>query len=205
VSARLRPAGDRALLAEVGSLDEALSLARQVRGAIVELDDVIPAARSVLLVARRGSDLTAIADVVRGLDIGAPVPVVGEERVIDVPVVFDGPDLGDVSRTTGLTEHEVVAAVCATAWRAAFAGFTAGFCYLRGGDERLVVPRRREPRSHVPAGALALAGPYAAVYPRETPGGWQLVGRTSVAMWDLQRDPPALLTPGATVRFVEAD
>jgi KipI family sensor histidine kinase inhibitor len=87
----------------------------------------------------------------------------------------------------------------------AFGGFAPGFAYLTGGDSRLRVPRRSEPRTTVPAGSVALAGEYSAVYPRSSPGGWQLIGRTDAAIWDLEHDPPALLRPGTWVRFVELE
>ncbi len=89
-------------------------------------------------------------------------------------------------------------------WTVAFCGFAPGFGYLVGGDSRLQVPRRSTPRTRVPAGAVALAGEFASVYPRESPGGWQLIGKTSVHTWDIERDPPALMLPGVRVRFVEA-
>ncbi|WP_377323398.1 allophanate hydrolase subunit 1 [Pimelobacter simplex] len=117
-------------------------------------------------------------------------------------VVYDGPDLAEVAGQTGLSEAEVVAAHTATPWRVAFGGFAPGFAYLVGGDPRLRVPRRAEPRTTVPAGSVGLAGEFSGVYPRASPGGWQLIGRTDVVLWDLDREPPALLAAGATVRFV---
>lgn len=84
----------------------------------------------------------------------------------------------------------------------AFGGFVPGFAYLTGGDPRLVVPRRSSPRTSVPAGAVGLAGAFSGIYPRESPGGWQLIGHTKSAMWDLDREPPALLVTGGRVRFV---
>jgi len=124
--------------------------------------------------------------------------------VLEIPVRYDGPDLAEVAARTGLTTAEVVTAHTATDWQVAFGGFAPGFAYLVGGDRRLRVPRRPEPRTAVPAGAVGLAGEYSAVYPRSSPGGWQLVGRTDVPVWDVERDPPALLQPGTLVRFVDA-
>ena len=119
-------------------------------------------------------------------------------------MTYDGPDLAEVARLTGLDEDEVVAAHTGTPWRIAFGGFAPGFAYLTGGDERLRVPRRDEPRTTVPAGAVGLAGEFSGVYPRSSPGGWQLIGSTDALLWDPDRDPPALLLPGGSVRFVEA-
>jgi KipI family sensor histidine kinase inhibitor len=120
---------------------------------------------------------------------------------VEIEVVYDGPDLAEVARLTGLDEHEVVEAHTGTPWRIAFGGFAPGFAYLTGGDARLTVPRRDEPRTTVPAGAVGLAGEYSGVYPRPSPGGWQLIGRTDAVLWDAERDPPAMLAPGGTVRF----
>ena len=118
-------------------------------------------------------------------------------------MTYDGPDLHDVAARTGLTTAEVVAAHTALPWRVAFGGFAPGFAYLVGGDPRLVVPRRDHPRPTVPAGAVGLAGEFSGIYPRSSPGGWQLLGTTDVVLWDVDRDPPALLTPGTTVHFVD--
>jgi KipI family sensor histidine kinase inhibitor len=108
-----------------------------------------------------------------------------------------------VAGLTGLSPEDVVAAHTGQTWRVAFAGFAPGFGYLVGEDDRLHVPRRDEARTRVPAGAVALAGEYAGVYPRTSPGGWQLIGRTDLVLFDPDRDPPALLRPGTRVRFVE--
>ena len=121
-------------------------------------------------------------------------------------VAFVGAGPGDDGLLTlrsgeRLSEADVVAAHTGTSWRIAFGGFAPGFAYLTGGDPRLQVPRRDEPRTTVPAGAVGLAGEYSGVYPRPSPGGWQLIGRTDAVLWDAERDPPALLMPGGTVRF----
>jgi KipI family sensor histidine kinase inhibitor len=123
---------------------------------------------------------------------------------VEIPVTYDGPDLDDVAVLTGLTRDGVVAAHTGTDWRVGFGGFAPGFAYLVGGDPRLRVPRRSEPRTRVPAGAVGLAGEFSGIYPRESPGGWQLLGTTDVVLWDADREPPALLVPGTIVRFVEA-
>jgi KipI family sensor histidine kinase inhibitor len=122
----------------------------------------------------------------------------------EIVVRYDGPDLDEVARLTGLTHAEVVAAHTGTPWRVAFGGFAPGFAYLVGGDPRLHVPRRERPRPSVPAGSVGLAGEFSGVYPRSSPGGWQLVGTTDAVLWDADREPPALLSPGTTVRFVDA-
>jgi KipI family sensor histidine kinase inhibitor len=123
----------------------------------------------------------------------------GEHRVIDVR--YDGEDLDEVARLTGLSADEVVAAHTGTPWRVAFCGFAPGFSYLVGGDPRLAVPRRDESRVRVPAGAVAIAGEFSAVYPRQSPGGWQLLGHSDAVLWDVDANPPALLRPGDVVEF----
>lgn len=211
--------GDRALLVELASTQEVVAYAAGLRAAGVRpgtslVADVVPAARSVLLVAADGVDVADLRAAVAGVE-----PLAADERSGERPgdrpsdagretvvleVAYDGPDLAEVARLTGLRECEVVAAHTGTVWHVAFAGFAPGFAYLVGGDPRLVVPRRATPRTRVPAGAVGLAGEFSGVYPRASPGGWQLLGTTATSMWDLEREPAALLAPGDRVRFVEA-
>jgi KipI family sensor histidine kinase inhibitor len=173
--------------------------------------DVVPAARTLLLVVRDGSDVAPVRAALaslpagdRGRDAAGP-STRGAPGDAEIAVHYEGPDLDQVCELTGLDRDAVVAAHTRTPWRVAFAGFAPGFAYLTGGDPRLQVPRRAEPRTSVPPGSVALAGGYSAVYPRSSPGGWQLIGHTDVTIWDVDRDPPALLRPGAVVRFVDAD
>jgi KipI family sensor histidine kinase inhibitor len=123
---------------------------------------------------------------------------------VEIPVRYDGPDLDEVARLTALSPEEVMARHMGTEYVVGFLGFAPGFAYLLGGDERLRVERRAEPRELVPAGSVALAGPYSGIYPRESPGGWQLIGSTTTVLFDATRDPPALLSAGDRVRFVSA-
>ncbi len=199
----VHPYGDRALLVDLDDGDAALALADALRAEPpAALGDLVPAARTVLLVAAEGAAVAdlraALADVRPGRRREA-----GGGVEVEVPVVYDGEDLDEVASLTGLTPDEVVAAHTGQTWRVAFGGFAPGFGYLLGEDDRLHVPRREESRTRVPAGAVGLAGEYAGVYPRESPGGWQLIGRTELAMFDLDRDPPALLGPGVRVRFTD--
>jgi KipI family sensor histidine kinase inhibitor len=131
-----------------------------------------------------------------------PVASAEAEEVV-IAVSYDGPDLAEVAALTGLSEDEVVAAHTATAWTVGFGGFAPGFAYLTGGDPRLHVPRRATPRTEVPAGSVGLAGDFSGVYPRSSPGGWQLIGHTDVDLFDVDRNPPALLQPSMRVRFTE--
>jgi KipI family sensor histidine kinase inhibitor len=120
---------------------------------------------------------------------------------VEVPVVFDGPDLGTVGELVGRPPAQVVEELLATELTVAFGGFAPGFAYLTGLPDHLHVPRRDSPRTRVPPGSVGLAGPFAGIYPRASPGGWQLVGRTNAVLFDVDRDPPALLRPGARVRL----
>ena len=209
-SPTLLPYGDRALLAEVGTVEEAVHLAAGARAdARLEglLEDVVPGARTVLLVARSAAALDHLRAVVpdRRVGSGGETQRVDQVRgVTEIPVTYDGPDLAEVARLTGLAEDEVVSAHTGTPWQVAFGGFAPGFAYLVGGDPRLGVPRRDAPRTSVPAGSVGLAGEFSGVYPRSSPGGWQLIGRTDLVLWDVDRDPPALLAAGSSVRFTVA-
>lgn len=201
---RLLPCADTGLLVELADLDEVLALyAVLVEAPPRGVVDMIPAATTLML--RLDPTRTDAEQV--GKAVRAAEPVRGsrvEAGRVEVPVTYDGEDLAEVARLTGLGERGVVEAHTAQEWTVAFCGFAPGFGYLVGTDDRLHVPRRSNPRTKVPARSVALAGEFTSVYPRESPGGWQLIGRTSVEPWDLTREPPALLVPGARVRFVEA-
>ncbi|MFI0443832.1 allophanate hydrolase subunit 1 [Actinomadura sp. 6N118] len=198
---RILPNGDAALLVELPDLDEMLALyaalAAEPPPGVV---DLVPAARTVTLLLAPGADRAAIATAVRAAR-GRPSGA-ASAGTIEIPVLYDGEDLHDVAELTGRTPDDVISAHVTTPWRVAFTGFAPGFGYLIGGD--LNVPRRRTPRVRVPAGSVALAGEFTGVYPVDSPGGWQLIGRTDAVLWDLDRDPPALLRPGTQVRFVSA-
>ena len=205
-TSRVLRAGTDGLLVEVADLDAALGLFAALRERPpAGVRELVPAARTVLVrfevdeLGPGGVEALA-ADLA-----GRPVTGVSaaDGPLVEVGVCYDGEDLADVARLCGLSEAEVVRAHTATPWTVAFTGFAPGFAYLSGGDPRLDVPRRDEPRTRIPAGSVALAGPFSGVYPRASPGGWQLIGRTGVAMWDLARDEPALLAPGMRVRFVD--
>lgn len=206
---KVLPYGDRGLLVELADTAAVVAWADGVRGdpAVAGLvADVVPGARTVLLVTRPGVSLDRLRAVVADekhcgtLAEGARRQALPQAEVV-VPVVYDGPDLAEVADLTGLSPAEVVAAHTATPWQVAFGGFAPGFAYLVGGDPRLQVPRLDRPRTAVPAGAVGLAGEFSGIYPRSTPGGWRLVGRTDLVLWDVEREPPALLSAGTTVRF----
>jgi KipI family sensor histidine kinase inhibitor len=201
---RLLPCGGSGLLVEVEDLDAVLALyAELVEDPPVGVVDLVPAARTLLLrIDPARSDPVRVARAVRAVEPrSGHRPDAGR---LEIPVTYDGEDLAEVGELTGLGERGVVEAHTAQEWTVAFCGFAPGFGYLVGADDRLTVPRRDNPRTRVPARSVALAGAFTGVYPRESPGGWQLIGRTTVQPWDLERDPPALLVPGLRVSFVEA-
>ncbi|MEP6697749.1 MAG: allophanate hydrolase subunit 1 [Pseudonocardiales bacterium] len=198
---RFLRAGERGVLVEVDDLDTVLRLAAALRERVPDgVVDMVPAARTVLLVHDGTTTGGRIADHVAAIPLGSAVPAGGDP--IEIPVTYDGADLAEVGRQAGLSEGAVIERHLAGEYLVAFSGFAPGFAYLVGADPALHVPRRDSPRTKVPAGSVALAGEFTGVYPREGPGGWQLIGHTSARLWDLTRDPPALLPPGARARFV---
>lgn len=201
---RVLPVGDRALLVEVSSGEAAQALhaellRRRAEGSL-SVREIVPAARTVLL---DGLDEPGrLAAQLPTWEV--PPPAARTEGAIEIPVRYDGPDLTDVAALWGVPEHEVPKIHSAAEFRVAFCGFAPGFGYLTGLPSRYDVPRRATPRTAVPEGSVALAGPYTGVYPRSSPGGWQLIGTTDAVLWDHARVPAALLAPGTRVRFVPA-
>lgn len=201
----IRDYGDRALLLECGSTGEVLAVAAVVRqAALPGVADIVAGARTVLVTLADGGDQAAVRAHLAAIEVPArEAPGLARIEVV-IDTVYDGVDLPEVAERLRMDASEVVRAHTATPWRVGFGGFAPGFAYLVGGDPRLVVPRHAEPRTRVPAGSVALAGEFSGIYPRESPGGWQLIGRTQAVLWDIDRPQPALLTPGMAVRFRDA-
>ncbi|MEV5914539.1 allophanate hydrolase [Streptomyces sp. WAC 01325] len=199
---KVLPVGDDALLVEMSSGEEARALhtellRRRAEGAL-SVREIVPAARTVLL-----DGLTDPARLATELTTSEVPPAPPRAReTVELPVRYDGPDLADVAAHWGVSPEEVARIHADTEFTVAFCGFAPGFGYLTGLPQRYDVPRRATPRTSVPAGAVALAGPYTGVYPRSSPGGWQLIGSTDTVLWDHTRVPAALLSPGTRVRFV---
>ncbi|WP_405703970.1 5-oxoprolinase subunit B family protein [Streptomyces sp. NBC_00069] len=196
--------GGEALLIELDSAAEVAALHAELlrqrdAGELGAVRDVVPAARTVLLDGVR--EPRALAERIARWEV--PPLAETEGPLITVPVRYDGPDLAEAARLWGVAEREVAGIVGGTVFRVAFCGFAPGFGYLTGLPERYHLPRRATPRTAVPAGSLALAGEYAGVYPRSSPGGWQLIGSTDAVLWDPEREPAALFAPGVRVRFEE--
>jgi len=195
--------GDQALLLQFDNTTDVLAWAAALReAALPGVLDIVPASRTVLLKLDGPRQQAAVRRRLRALrvDVGVVATAPAVEPVV-IDVVYDGADLAEVADHTGLTTAQVINAHTATPWQVGFGGFAPGFAYLVGGDPRLSVPRRSEPRSSVPAGAVGLAGEFTGIYPRRSPGGWQLIGHTDVVLWDIDRPDPALLTPGMWVQF----
>lgn len=198
---RILPAGDRAVLVELESLDAVLgyyaALADSPPAGVI---DIVPAARTVLLTTD-GTDLDALTRLLRTVQ-----PIAGGHTggdLLEIPVVYDGEDLPDLADLLNCSIDDVIKRHTAEDWTVAFCGFSPGFGYLTGTGS-WDIPRRKSPRTKVPTGAVALAGEFSGVYPRESPGGWQLLGHTDLKIFDQDREPAALFHPGRHVRFVSS-
>jgi KipI family sensor histidine kinase inhibitor len=200
---RLLPSGSTALLAELDDLDQVQGLYDALTDQpLPGVVDVVPAARTVLVVVDPA--VTSLAALAQALSATAPRTGRREHgELVEVPVVYDGEDLAEAAALLGWDAPELVDRHTSAQWSVAFCGFAPGFGYLASPDWTVEAPRRSSPRTKVPPGSVALAGEFSGVYPRESPGGWQLIGRTRLAVFDLSREPAALLRPGVRVRFVE--
>lgn len=201
---RILAVGARALLIELDEQAEVLGLYREIErrredGWQPRLTDVVPAARTILL------DGVEDQELLRAEILAWPRPelVLPDGPSIEVPTVYDGADLETVAAGWNMTVREAVNIHLSITFQVAFCGFSPGFAYLAGLPDELIVPRRDTPRAAVPAGSVALAGEYSGIYPRSSPGGWQLIGRTKIKLWDSGRKSPALLAPGMRVHFIE--
>lgn len=192
--------GHDALLVEVADASEALALYRAARAEGLHARDVVPAARTVLFSGCAEPERLAIE--LAGLTPESSAA--WEGPAVEVPTTYDGPDLEDVARRWDMTVAETVATHTSVDFVVAFCGFAPGFAYCTGLPASLAVPRHPDPRPRVPVGAVGLAGEFTGVYPTASPGGWRLLGRTELLLWDADRAEPATLAPGTRVRFVEA-
>ncbi|GLI27928.1 allophanate hydrolase [Agromyces rhizosphaerae] len=202
---RLLPSGEHAVLVECGSAEEVLGLhAALVATRPDGVVDLVPAARTVLV----SVDTSRIALETASAWVARTEPAAAGSAAaepVELPARYDGDDLAAAADALGISPDELVEAHLAATWRVAFTGFAPGFGYLVSDDWPYDVPRLASPRTRVPAGSIGLAGSYSGVYPRESPGGWQLIGRTDAVLWDAAADPPARLVPGAAVRFVRGE
>lgn len=203
---RVLPAGQRSLLVDLPDTSAVHALAAWVRASehAGALEEIVPGA-STLLVVARADRIGALDRVAAALESADPSSAPDREpRTIEVPVVYDGPDLADVCERTGLSRDDAVAAHRDGDYRVAFLGFSPGFAFCCGVPDTLQLPRRSSPRTSVPVGSVAIANEFTAVYPAATPGGWHLLGRAvGDPMWDTDREPPQLVELGDRIVFVE--
>ncbi|MFR9781019.1 5-oxoprolinase subunit B family protein, partial [Micromonospora sp. MS34] len=198
----IRPVGTHALLLDCDDADQVQAwraeLCRRRDAGELSAVEIVPAAATVLLDGVPDPEQVA-ARIARWTPCGDAGPATTAE--VEVPTVYDGEDLPAVAGHWGVDVPTVVERLRRTVFRVAFCGFAPGFAYLTGLPAELAVPRLATPRTRVPAGSVALAGPYAGIYPTASPGGWLLVGRTDLVLFDVHADPPARLTPGTLVRL----
>ncbi|WP_336213513.1 5-oxoprolinase subunit B family protein [Nonomuraea sp. LPB2021202275-12-8] len=205
----IRRAGEHGLLVETGALDVSHRLDAALRAERPDgVVEVVPGPETVLVVAPgadQGRLRTRLGELLARCGTGAPARAPGAgQGVVTVPVVYDGADLESVARIAGISADEVVARHTGSELVVGWLGFSPGFAYLIGLDPVLHAPRLATPRTSVPAGSVAVAGPYSAVYPAASPGGWRLLGRTELRVWDVAADPPTPFRPGTRVRFEAA-
>ena len=213
---RIRPAGDQALVVEIGEgIDEivnqrvhalALALERRELPGIV---DLVPTYRSLLVnYDPLRIDFAALTGAVTGAASSLGEIALPEPRRVEIPTCYGGqygPDLPFVAAHNGLSEDEVVAIHASGTYRVFMMGFSPGFAYMGGMSPRIATPRLQTPRTSIPAGSVGIAQQQTGIYPVESPGGWQLIGRTPVRLFDPARTPPTLVEPGDLVAFVQID
>jgi KipI family sensor histidine kinase inhibitor len=204
IAMRVRLVGMSALLLECADGEQVeawrAELWRRRDTGELHATEIVPGATTVLL----DGVAPGTAELLRSWDPAGPSGAPGEATGVRIPTVFDGEDLPAVAEHWGVDVPTAVERLVAAALRVAFCGFSPGFAYLSGLPAEWAVPRRAAPRPRVPAGSVALAGGYAGIYPTASPGGWQLVGRTTADLFDVRREQPALLAPGTRVRLVPA-
>jgi KipI family sensor histidine kinase inhibitor len=198
---KVLPFGEEALLLEYSGLAEVIAAAASLRASPAPgIVDVVPAARTVLV--RFDATVTTRSDVERWVGAASTTaPPAPSTAVVRIPVRYDGPDLEAVAETLSLSVADLIAWHTGRLWTSAFIGFAPGFAYLSSSEPGFAIPRRSTSRAVVPAGSVALADDFTGVYPRSSPGGWQLVGTTDALLWNERRPQPALLPPGTRVRF----
>lgn len=214
--AKFLPAGDRSLVMEFGdTIDPAINARiRSMAQAIEEakdlpIEEIIPTYRSIqIFYSPLRIDVAELQSKLRSLEEGLPEDTGSDYRIVEIPVVYGGdygPDLSFVAEHNQLTEEEVIRIHTGTDYLLYMLGFTPGFSYLGGMSEAIATPRLIKPRVKIPAGSVGIAGTQTGVYPIDSPGGWQLIGKTPLRMYDPLAETPVLLKAGDYVRFVEID
>lgn len=201
---RFLPVNLNTIIVELANLDETLALFEAIAAApIAGVEEIVPAANTIMLqFSPTVLSAQVLANKLRGYDISSRRAAAG--KLVEIPVHYNGEDLDEVAQMLGVSAQEVIARHTGSEYSVAFIGFAPGFAYLSGGHPSFQIPRRQTPRTRIPAGAVAVAGNFSAVYPKASPGGWQILGVTPSVMWDMGREVPALLQPGFKVKFVDA-
>ncbi len=211
--ARFRLSGDRALLVEYGAgIDPVVNERVRAMTALLKtnlpegVEAIVPAYRSLsILYDPLATDPGRLAEILHTLEADPRAAEIAEPRVVPIPVCYGGPfgpDIEVVAAHTGLREDEIVAIHASVDYPIYMIGFTPGFCYLGGLDDRLRTPRRKTPRTSLPAGSVGLAETQTGVYPVESPGGWQIIGQTPLRLFAPARENPFLYEAGDRIRFV---
>jgi inhibitor of KinA len=211
--ARIRLSGDRALLVEYGDgIDPVVNEKVRAMTALLKknlpagVEAVVPAYRSLSILYDPLATTTArLAEILHALEADFCAAQIAEPKVVPIPVCYGGefgPDIGVVAEHTGLAEQEIVAVHASVDYPIYMIGFTPGFCYLGGLDRRLQTPRRKTPRTNLPAGSVGVAESQTGVYPVESPGGWQIIGQTPLRLFAPARKNPFLYEAGDRIRFV---
>jgi inhibitor of KinA len=210
---RIVPSGDSAIVVELEARVDPEINARAIRlagavqaAAIAGVRDVVPTYRSVaVFFDPLRTDYRGLIKWLEGHLDRMPAPPIAEPPLITVPVCYEdelGPDLAAVAAFANMSPQDVIAIHASARYRVFMLGFMPGFAYMGAVDSRIAMPRRSTPRLRVPSGAVGIAGEQTGIYPAETPGGWQLIGRTPLKPFDVTRPAPFLFEPGNAVRFV---
>lgn len=211
---RVLPVGDRAVLLDLADLDAALAIYQLLNSQVLPgVIAIVPAAKTILISfdrkKLRASQVrhwvdSAVGKIQSGTTTADDKQLTADSPLVEIPVKYDGQDLGQVAEYLGISTAELIKRHTGTEFIGAFAGFAPGFVYLANGDPCFTnIPRLPTPRTRVPASSIAVAGDFSAIYPKVSPGGWQLLGTTPERMWDLDRSNPALIKPGYRVRFYD--
>ncbi|MDD9339545.1 MAG: 5-oxoprolinase subunit PxpB [Providencia heimbachae] len=201
---RFLPVNLSAFMVELQSLEQTMALTDSLNDRPIKgIEEIIPAARTILV--RYNPIISLVDDLVREIALrDVSKTACKASKLVTIPVHYNGEDLAEVAQYLGITINEVIQRHTENEYQVAFTGFAPGFGYMVSKQAQLHVPRRQSPRIRIPAGSVALAGEFSSVYPQASPGGWQLIGITDIAVWDIHREEPALLQAGYRVNFVDS-
>ena len=200
---RFLPVNLSAFMVELQSLEQTMALTDSLNNMpIAGIEEITPAARTILV--RYNPVITSVNGLVSEISLRDVSKVeLKASKLVTIPVDYSGEDIAEVARYLGITIDEVIRRHTENEYQVAFSGFAPGFGYMVSKGAQLNVPRRSSPRVRIPAGSVALAGEFSSVYPQASPGGWQLIGTTDIAVWNIDREEPALLQAGYRVNFID--